>query len=114
MKYAMILVIMTALLVGISSGQFGTEQVNPPSWSTFGIFDEGYVSLDLAAAFYAQPFQWIEINPRPIVVTPYVPQLEWEPVPLVMPDPLPISKEDLLGTLTTISPGKQALLQLYT
>lgn len=114
MKYGITLVIVAGLMVGISSGGFLSDpaEANEPSWTSFGIFDnyEPFSLADWIDYDYA-PFNLSEwLNPDSVPVVPDDPPSFWEPVPLVMPQPLPLSKEDLFGSLTTISPTKQSLL----
>ncbi len=113
MKLVLILVIMAGLLIGVSSGGFLNDPVEAPSWGAFGIFDDyepvsfgdgwlhpGYVPFNLSAWLY----------PEPAPALPDDPGSSWEPVPLVMPEPSPLSKDELFGSLTTVSKDKQSLL----
>ena len=114
MKSRIILAIIAGLLVGTSIGSAGflTDPVpqNDPSWN-------GY-SLDVFST-QINPWGYTEIidlseylRPKP---TPVVPEesTPWTPVPLVMPEPLSITKAELFGSLTTVSKDKQSLLASF-
>ncbi len=111
MKYGIACALMACLLVGIGSGNFVFEplEVFTPGWEGFG---PGYVS-NVSNVFgdyeYFNLDDWID---------PPVPQTDeseptWEPVPLIMPEPLAISKEDLFSSYATISTSKLSILSSY-
>ncbi len=117
MKRGIILAIITLFLVGISSGGFIGEPAEEykPSWASYGIFDEyeplnwgdgwlhpGYEPFDLSAWLYPEPAPATDDDSP-----------QWEPVPLVLPEPLPVSKQELFGSLTTVSENKQSVLSFH-
>lgn len=104
-----IIAVMAGLLVGTSSGGFVNEpsEYNKPGWKGF---PAGFISDNVSPFGYVKPFNLSEY----LYPDPKVPQQAdippWEPVPLVMPEPLPITKADLFKSITTISQQKQSLI----
>jgi len=121
MKYGVILAIIAGLLVGISSGGFVTDptEINIPTWTGS---PEGY--MNKLSPFGPLPENWPFYISGPLDPTTLkkitdetdtseneTPTLE--PVELVMPLPLPITKAELFSSLTTISTQKQSLLASF-
>jgi hypothetical protein len=95
-----ILVLLTSLLIGSSTGDFVYEPTvwNDPNWTGFSIMDInpfGYSSLINLSDYF---------NPS----LPSAPVVKPEnPVPIVMPTPLPFTKAEIINNL---SKQKQSLL----
>lgn len=113
-KYGIILVLMISFLVGVSSAGFLDQDVTLPSWATIG--DTGhYGSLISWDAGWLDPgylpvniSEWLHPETKP--AEPVDPFASWNPAPVVLPDPLPMSKADLFGSLSTVSKQKQTLI----
>jgi hypothetical protein len=120
-KYGLILVIMASMLVAVSSGFTGSgwgwsstpSELSPSNLSPFG---------------YVEPYnlsEWINFDWKPMNLSEWLypepaqpdteddPLSSWEPVPLVMPETQPLSKQELFGSLTTVSANKQSLISSY-
>ncbi len=127
MKLLVILVIMAGLLVGVGSGGFLNDPVEAPSWAAIGLFGDyepvsfgdgwlypGYEPITFGDGWLHpgyKPFNLSDwLYPEPAPALPEDKEPPWEPVPLVMPQPVPLSKEELFGSLTTVSKDKQSLL----
>jgi hypothetical protein len=135
-KCGIVLAIMTCLLAGISSGEFMNEplKANVPSWfdnyeplNASAWNEPGWFGIDYEPATFGsgwfsdyQPF-----NPDPSTfnrgwfgydISEYLyPATEtdiskWKPEPIVIPQPLSISKEELLNSKPIISTQKQSLI----
>lgn len=115
MKWKIILTILASLLIGVSIGSasFLTDPtpLNDPNWKGFSL---DIFSNEINPWGYTEVIDLSEyLLPK---TAPAVPDESspWTPVPLMMPEPLPITKEELFGSLTTISKGKQSLLESYS
>ena len=114
MNSAMLLVITAGLLVGISTGGFVNDPIAAPSWASFEIFQD-YTPVTIGPGWLRpgyQPFNLSDwIQPEPLTTIIDLPPPHLEPIPLVIPQPLPISKEELFNSRTTLSAAKQSLLE---
>lgn len=117
MKYGVALAIIAGLLVGISSGGFVTDpiEINNPNWTGF---TKGYVN---PFGYFPEKPYYVSGPLDPITlkkITEPTETLENETatsdtIELVMPLPLPITKEELFSSLATITPRKQSLLSSF-
>lgn len=103
------LIIMAGLLIGTSSGGFVNEPTKyyKPEWTSIPV---GFIS-DYVSPFAEPKFKnlWDAIDPDPII--PEEPEpAPAEPVPAILPEPLPISKEQIANSMITISKQKQSLI----
>lgn len=127
MKLPVILVIVACLMVGAGSGGFLDEPSESPSRAAVGLFDDykpvsfgdgwlfpGYEPITFGDGWLHPgyvPFNLSDwLYPEPAPALPDDKEPTWEPVPLVMPEPMPLSKAELFGSLTTVSESKQSLL----
>ena len=130
-KCGLILAILTCFLVGISSGYepgfFGVpyEQSSDAS-ELFGISD-GYEPGFFGVPYESDPSElfdtsgWFNSYYKPVNFSEYFyptqkepevtnPLDQWKPEPIIMPQPLSISKEDLFKSKSLISTQKQSLI----
>ncbi len=109
LRLCVAMLVMAGVLIGISSGGFVNEPIeyNKPGWKGF---PAGFISDNMSPFGSAKPFNLSEyLYPDP--VQPQEPDTPpWEPVPLVMPEPLPMTKADLFKSIITISKQKQSLI----
>jgi hypothetical protein len=115
-KCSLILVIMASVLVAISSGFTGnwsSVPVAPSNTSPFGFgeykpvtFGDGWINSNYV------PFNFSEYLFGPIQIVPQEtnPLDQWKPVPIIMPQPLNISKEELIKSKPIISTQKQSII----
>lgn len=114
-KTGALLAITISLLVGVSSAGFLDQETKLPSWATIG--DTGHYSPLISGDGWFGPgyvprniSDWLYPEPTPAVPEPEDPFAAWQPVPMNMPNPLPLSKADLFGSLPTVSKNKQSLI----
>ncbi len=104
-----VMLVMAGVLIGISSGGFVDEpsEFNKPGWNGL---PESFASDYLNPFGYVKPFNISEyLYPDPVQsLEPDTPP--WEPVPLIIPEPLSMTKADLFKSMTTISTQKQSLI----
>ena len=101
-RWGLILALIAMVFVGVSSGWDGgwgwssvPPEANPSNLSPFG-----YI-----APFNLSEYLYPESNAIEEDET-----FQWEPVPIVMPQPLPISKDELFSSYQLTSPQKGALI----
>jgi len=114
-KCGLILVIMASMLVAISSGFTGSGwgwtsvPVAPSNTSPFGFMEP--FNLSDWINFDYEPFNLSEYLFGPNQVVPEeTDTFQWEPVPIIMPEPIAISKEELFKSKPIISTQKQSLI----
>ena len=110
MKFGLTLIILASLAAGIGSAGFISDPtpLNYPDWPGFSSDEWNY---EINPFGYSTAVNLSEMMyPKPTPVVPEESPIEIELVPLVMPKPLSISKEELFSSITTISQGKQSLL----
>jgi hypothetical protein len=118
-KCSLILVITASMLVAISSGftdsEWGWTSVPaaPSNTNPFGFgdykpvtFGEGWINSDYVPVNLSEYF----FGPDQVVPEKTNPLDKWEPVPIVMPQPLNISKDELIKSKPIISTQKQPLI----
>jgi hypothetical protein len=103
------MLLLAGMLIGISSGGFVNEpsEYNKPGWKGF---PAGFISDKVCPFGCVKPFNWSEYL-YPDTLQPQGPDTPpLEPIPLVMPQPIPITKTDLFKSMTTISTQKESLI----
>jgi hypothetical protein len=136
MKYGIILPLLIVFLVGIGSGGFVNQPTEIPSGAPLGVFDDyepvwlypvpeglpGSVNQSTSSMdmdyYYYKPV-WLYPLPEGLPEWLY-PKTDPEdtgnatspegPAPFIMPEPLPISKEELFGSLTVQSGNKKSVI----
>ena len=112
MKYGVVFAVMAAMLVGISSGGFvsGPVDIEAPGWAGF---EPGYISKCLSPFGENKVINLAEWLKPPIVNETDELEPTFETVPLIMPKPLSISKDELFSSFSTVSKNKISLLSSY-
>lgn len=113
LQFGIVALILAGLTVGIGSAGFMNDPtpLNDPNWKGFSFDVWDYKINPWGASKIVNLTEILFPEPKPEV--PDEPQPEWTPAPVIVPSPLPLSKDELFGSLTTISANKKDLISSY-
>jgi hypothetical protein len=137
MKYSIILMILSCFFIGVCSAGFVTEQGNSPS--VFGEYaglnlsdpiNQGWFDPDFKSLQEPINSGWFDIDIESLIepinpgwfgedISDYLfptpggsdeESFQWEKVPLIKPEPISLTKDDLFKSLTTVSETKKTAI----